>query len=346
VSLYNVDIGDDNMKDKFESDFIEKIKKSNVKLYQPNQYSVMEGFKFYKTEEYLNKEDAISNRMKPMFATQPNKDIVKLMTKMVKVLPTMMTNINRNFKDVSYLLDENYDPQKMKAKNIDFENFKAHVWENYSLIVGFTELPQNYIFKDKVIPYKYALVFAEEMDKLEIEKAPKLDAGAEVLRVYNTLGVKTNHIARWLRSNYDVECMANHPLGGLVDFVPLAVKAGMGYYGRHGMLISKEFGPRLRISPILVKEELFKDTTTTDHDWIKSFCQKCGKCVRTCPENAIYEEAILVHDENNVIRYESYDREKCFQSFSKAMGCAVCISECPFSHNPDIYGKMIKKYTD
>jgi epoxyqueuosine reductase QueG len=224
-----------------------------------------------------------------------------------------------------------------------WEDLRTYAWEHYKVIIGFTELPREYIFEGKAVPFRYALIFAQEMKKQPIEKAPELDAGIEVITVYNSLGIATNEIAHWLRTKYDITCMANHPLGGLVDTVPLSAKAGLGAIGKNGLLITKEFGPRCRISPIFIDQKLFEFTDSKEHEWIHDFCAKCGLCVQSCPTSAIYSEPLLTkefHSSSIPDRYETYDREKCFASFAATMGCAVCIRTCPFSKNPANYDKM------
>ncbi len=122
--------------------------------------------------------------------------------------------------------------------------------------IGFTELPTQLIFKNRPVLFKYALVFIQEMEKDKIDQAPDLVAGKEVMRVYKTLGLAVNDTARWLRSK-GVRCQSNHPLGGLVNNPPLAGKAGLGWQGNNGLLITPQYGQRQRIAPILVENIQF-----------------------------------------------------------------------------------------
>ncbi|GIS71288.1 MAG: hypothetical protein CM1200mP10_08650 [Candidatus Neomarinimicrobiota bacterium] len=41
--------------------------------------------------------------------------------------------------------------------------------------------------------------------------------------------------------------------------IPMAIQAGLGEYGRHGLLITKEFGPRVRIGKIFTDLPLAHD---------------------------------------------------------------------------------------
>jgi len=45
--------------------------------------------------------------------------------------------------------------------------------------------------------------------------------------------------------------------------IPYALKAGLGEYGRHGLLITKEFGPRVRIGKIFTDLPLAYDRPTS-----------------------------------------------------------------------------------
>lgn len=60
--------------------------------------------------------------------------------------------------------------------------------------------------------------------------------------------------------------------------------------------------------------------------WIKEFCQKCGKCERKCPTQAILDVPVILDGYNPTrINYE-----KCSNGFAN-YGCGICIKECPFS---------------
>ncbi|OHD38858.1 MAG: hypothetical protein A2015_06715 [Spirochaetes bacterium GWF1_31_7] len=346
------------MKTKNEIKFTAFLKRYPEKFLLSGKNSVMDGFEYFETSEYKNKPGAILSRPKAMITNKSVKDIIRIGMTFITILPCMLKNIKKNYTDMNGYLKS---VKNGSFNNVSIENnnsypnknvwveLKNYAWENHQLIVGFTELPQEYVFSGKASPFRHALVFAQEMKKEPIEKAPELDAGIEVMRVYNSLGIATNDIANWLRKTYNVVCMANHPLGGLVDTVPLAEKAGLGAIGKHGMLITKEFGPRCRISPLFTELKLFEYTGSHEHSWINTFCSKCRHCISSCPTSAIYSESKLSKRYNKIglkDRYENYDREKCFTSFAATMGCAVCISVCPFSKNPAIYDTMKLKYTN
>lgn len=336
-----------------EKKFIGRLKQHPSHAVLPNTHAVMEGFEYFTTDIYKRKPGAIQSRPKAMIQSQPPKALLRLLRNAIKLMPSLLKNIKKNFKDMEPFLQLLESDQQMQTtpQSIQesypnselWQDLQTYAWQNHKTIVGFTELPEEYVFTGKAVPFRYALLFIQEMQKEPIEQAPNMDAGIEVMRVYNSLGIATNDIADWLRKEHQITCMANHPLGGLVDSVPLAAQAGLGEIGRHGMLITKEFGPRCRISPIFIDTKLFSFTDSNAHHWIQDFCKTCGRCVKACPMQAIYQEPHLVKEFHNPTlrdRYENYDREQCFVSFSKTMGCGICIKECPFSKNPVIYKKL------
>lgn len=119
--------------------------------------------------------------------------------------------------------------------------------------------------------------------------------------------------------------MPNHPLGGAVLTPALAEKAVMGY---HGLIITPQFGPRVRLSAIFTGIENLPIREINEHRWIAEFCKKCKKCVREYPGGAIFTEPYA--NENGLLKY--IDEEKCFRVFAENHGCSLCIKECVFNN--------------
>ena len=122
----------------------------------------------------------------------------------------------------------------------------------------------------------------------------------------------------------------------------LAGKAGMGWQGRHGLLITPESGPRVRLAPIFVEHKYFEFTDNRENDWIEEYCVMCGRCMKHCPSLAIKEEKTVNIDGVPGIGAlrTCIDRNRCMESFVKTMGCSVCIKVCPFSKGEEIYERL------
>lgn len=196
-----------------------------------------------------------------------------------------------------------------------------------ALNIGFTKVDPKHIFKDSTILYENAIVVTMEMEKEAIEKAPSKDTGHEVHKTYNKLGSIVNKIAERLRKN-GYSAQAGPALGGDVNYVVLAEKAGLGAIGNHGLLISPKVGPRQRIAAVYTNiENLPIKEQINKHKWVKDFCRKCKKCVCKCPTQAIFKEPQDdIYDSKKHI-----DNKKCAEIFGNTSGCSICIKECIFN---------------
>ncbi len=265
----------------------------------------------------------------------------------------MMKGINECFRGVEPYLQELESSGKftMRTKEEYIQNYPNQaLWEElvgyardeWNLgSIGFTELPTQLIFKKKSVLFQYSLVFIQEMAKDKIDQAPNFPAGSEVQRIYKTLGFAVNDIADWLRDK-GIRCQSNHPLGGLVNTPPLAGKAGLGWRGFNGLLITPEYGQRQRIAPIFVEEKIFEFTDNSDHRWIEDYCIKCQRCMRKCPTQAITQEKqiSISHVPGIKETLTCIDREKCFPYFVATLGCSICVQTCPFSKGLEMYTRL------
>lgn len=203
--------------------------------------------------------------------------------------------------------------------------------------IGVTKLDHSDIFSNHAVLYDNAIVFTMEMRASEIDKAPSRDTGHEVHRTYYELGDIVNKVgSMMIHLGYNVQ--SNAPLGGDINFVTTAKKANLGEVGLHGILISKEVGPRQRIAAVFTKASLENITldNNEDYSWINEFCDSCKRCAKTCPGEAIYYNASKDNLETRI------DNKKCAVPFGLTSGCSVCIKMCPF-HKSD-YNFIKEKY--
>ena len=137
--------------------------------------------------------------------------------------------------------------------------------------------------------------------------------------------------------------MASPAIGGPVNYVPLAQKAGLGVIGKHGLLISdKDFGPSLRIAAIYTDIENLPFAEENHHMWVQDFCETCNKCIRSCPVGAIYEHSMEVN--NNPNTRQCIDNSKCATPFANDYGCTICVKSCTFYNNK--YSKIKSIFLD
>ncbi len=116
--------------------------------------------------------------------------------------------------------------------------------------------------------------------------------------------------------------------------IPLALKAGLGEYGRNQMVITPEYGPRVRFSKIFTDLPLLHDQP--EPLGVRQFCDICTRCADECPPNALPYGPPEDNKPNcstiSGVKKWSADCEKCFGYWS-AIGsdCAICMRVCPFN---------------
>ncbi|WP_105614795.1 4Fe-4S dicluster domain-containing protein [Vallitalea okinawensis] len=343
---------------KLEIRHMERIKQYPDQIVNEHEYAVEQGFSYFNSESYRNncqgtpaqgprgniKKDGIVSGLKTLKEMAPN--IIGIMSGMKKNFSDA-ENYVKELESLGSVSPTGQDHMKNFPNNAIWNKIKDYAWENHQVVIGFTEVPSEYIFKGKALLFRYALVCIQEMNEDLINKAPKIEANYEVMRVYNTLGKATNDLANWLKKEFNIKCIASHPMGGIVDTTPLAEKAGLGRIGHSGLLITPQFGTRLRISTVFIDTPLFPFTDNHHHDWVQNFCDQCHQCERKCPAGAIYSDkkTYIKHASDVPDRIACIDREKCYPYFCKTGGCGVCIKVCPFSNSKIGYNKLKEKFT-
>ena len=114
-----------------------------------------------------------------------------------------------------------------------------------------------------------------------------------------------------------------------------ANKAGLGWIGKSGMLINKEFGSYIIISEILLSAK--SDIYDIESDF--NGCGTCDKCITNCPSNAILEDKSI--DSRKCLSYLTIEHKGDFSSEQKDIikasrskyvyGCDECLRCCPWN---------------
>ena len=121
-----------------------------------------------------------------------------------------------------------------------------------------------------------------------------------------------------------------------MKFSQLGQKAGLGWIGQSGLLISPELGPRQKISAIFVSIANLPIKESNEHSWVADYCEKCGKCIKACPEKALTGKETCCGGKEI-----EFVQELCIGC---SKGCTYCIEECPFDEKEYTYIKNRFEY--
>lgn len=141
-------------------------------------------------------------------------------------------------------------------------------------------------------------------------------------------------------------------LTGEVSLRHAGVAAGLGTPGRNNLLVTPEFGPRVRLCAVVTTAELDPDEPCSDQ-----FCDDCEACVSACPVEALSEPGktrtgrclrmALPYGLSKLIEYLSENlnrpKEEIAETFKQPKfwnlyqglqlglqyGCHACINACP-----------------
>lgn len=116
---------------------------------------------------------------------------------------------------------------------------------------------------------------------------------------------------------------------GQVPAKALAILAGLGWQGKSSLLVTPQYGPRVRISCLLTNAPLIPDASLANR------CGSCLKCKDACPAGAIIG---MEWPGRLRTRDEALDLNKCLGWVNKieqlpqigAKICGICIKVCPW----------------
>ena len=178
---------------------------------------------------------------------------------------------------------------------------------------------------------KYAILLILPMDYQLGKTFPSALSGATTGMGYASSLNCANMLAQFI-TNLGYDAIAS--LNDTALSIPMAIQAGLGEYGRHGLLISPKFGPNVRIAKVFTDLPLQTDRPRTFG--VQAFCQVCRKCARACPPRAIPQDEPQSTPPNRSslagITKWTTNAEKCFKFWvNMNTDCAICIRVCPYN---------------
>ena len=111
----------------------------------------------------------------------------------------------------------------------------------------------------------------------------------------------------------------------------IGTRAGLGWIGKCGLLVTNEYGSGIRISSILTNAKLNCSEPINE-----SYCGDCTECVKFCPGEAVSGKLWNI----KINRNELLDVKKCAKTAKaltkekinkEAIICGKCFVVCPFT---------------
>tara|TARA_Y100001001_G_C8012889_1_gene310369 strand:+ start:360 stop:1541 length:1182 start_codon:yes stop_codon:yes gene_type:complete len=213
-------------------------------------------------------------------------------------------------------------------------------------LVGITDYDERWVYthaysrkgeteKEQELPTDLpnVIVIVQEMDKDLIETVPSALSGTATGVGYSQDTLVLLGLAQYV-INLGYRAVAT--MNDTALAIPYALKAGLGEYGRHGLLITKEFGPRVRIGKIFTDLPLAHDYPKTFG--VTEFCKICRRCSDACPVNAIPDgdPSDVVYNKSNIrgVRKWTVDAEPCFKFWTNQNSdCSICVRVCPYNRD-------------
>lgn len=211
-------------------------------------------------------------------------------------------------------------------------------------LVGITEIDPRWHYASRVdtrdisaapndLPegLTHVIVMGHAMNAELVDTYPSALAGTSTGLEYSHETAIVIQLSTYIR-NLGFEAVASMNDTALV--VPYAIKAGLGEYGRNQMVLTPEFGPRIRFSKIFTSLPLTADRPKPLG--LRQYCEICTKCADACPPKALPFDEPKEQIENRStisgVKKWSANCEKCFGYWAKLKtDCAICMRVCPFN---------------
>ena len=253
--------------------------------------------------------------------------------------------------------DEKWDVSDPATLTRDIKNAAIYYGAD---MVGICKLDRRWIYSHSFdlgsgeynaqeIPeaFQYAIVMGFGEDHQMLRYAPTYIADAETSLGYSRMAITNAYVSKFIKvlGHEAMSCSTNTV--GMT--IPMAIEAGLGQLGRNGLLITREFGPAVRISKVLTSLPLIPDSPVDFG--VTELCYSCKICSDKCPSKAILpgERITETRNESNapgVLKWP-IDAERCMGQWSRIRKpCTICISVCPFNKPHNWFHTMVKMFVD
>ncbi|MCH7802874.1 MAG: hypothetical protein IH937_02235 [Acidobacteria bacterium] len=174
--------------------------------------------------------------------------------------------------------------------------------------------------------HKYAISMAVEMERFHYSNSPNFIDNAATGKGYLEAAKVAVTLAAWIRE-IGWPAKAHFLVDEEVIHIPIAVEAGLGELARNGNVITRKYGPRVRLGTVTTDLPLALDSPVDIG--VQAMCTDCNKCAINCPVQCIpYGDKVI---ENNVEKW-AVDNKKCMKFWvanrDRFNDCSRCFTTC------------------
>lgn len=169
---------------------------------------------------------------------------------------------------------------------------------------------------------------ADPMMALAQKSSAAISVYAQNKDYHDLVKKRLKRLARWLVEQAPCEVKVFVDTAPVME-KPLAMRAGVGWQGKHTNLVSREHGSWLFLGSIFTTLELAADKTEEDH------CGSCQNCLDICPTDAFPAPYQL--DARRCISYLTIEHkgpipiEHRAAMGNRIYGCDDCLAVCPWN---------------
>lgn len=161
-------------------------------------------------------------------------------------------------------------------------------------------------------------------------EAPRVSQYAWGEDYHNVVRRKLKELFRWIKETYgDIQGRVFVDSGPVLER-DWARRSGMGWIGKHTLLIHRDQGSYFFLAELIIDLPIEPDLP------IKDYCGTCTRCIDACPTDAIAPSGYLL-DASKCISYLTIElREAIPEAFQGklenwAFGCDICQEVCPWN---------------
>lgn len=173
--------------------------------------------------------------------------------------------------------------------------------------------------------------YAPAEDPLAVHAEPERGSISVYARgrdYHDVLKTRQKALGRWLVETYGCAIKVFVDTAAVME-KPLAMRAGLGWIGKHSNLVSRRFGSWLFLGEIYTTLELAPDLPELDH------CGSCDACIQACPTGAITQPYRI--EPRRCIAYLTVEHkgavapELARAAGNRIFGCDDCLAACPWN---------------